>query len=234
MTWQITTTRTGRLTTLGAIALLISLASKADVTDLNGVWFFTGSNTPGNLQLTSAGQAALDSYEPLTDDSDNYCIPVSFTNILHTPSPPFEIRLHEDHVEINYEFMDVSRRVPLDPALTTQTAPYTVPDHPHMGRSTGRFEGNTLVVNTAGQQAGVLDTLGVPGLPQSDRMRTEERFTANGDVLDVIISHDDPVNYADTLVVTYGFHRLDSEILAWDCTPEAASYDRFLEAQDGF
>ena len=31
-----------------------------------------------------------------------------------TPSPPIEVRLHDDYVEINYEFMDVRRRVPLE------------------------------------------------------------------------------------------------------------------------
>ena len=46
-------------------------------------------------------------------------------------------------LEINYEFMDVHRRVPLEGALAS--APYTVADHPHMGRSIGRYEGEELV-----------------------------------------------------------------------------------------
>ena len=203
-----------------------------DRSDLDGVWLFTGSEVPDDLHLTRAAQSALDSYEPLTDDGDNYCIPVSFTNIMHTPSPPFEIRQHDHHVEINYEFMDVRRRVPLDPELTVETAPHTVPDHPHMGRSVGRYEGETLVVDTAGQEPGVLDTLGVPGLPQSAEMRTKERFIPNGDMLEVVVVHHDPVYYSRELVVTYSFHRLDSEILEWNCEPEAASYDRFLNEDD--
>jgi hypothetical protein len=198
---------------------------------LDGVWLFTGSETPEDLHLTAAGQAALDDYEPLTDDGDNYCIPVSFTNIMHTPSPPIEIKQHDDHVEINYEFMDVRRRVPLDPKLTVETAPYTVPDHPHMGRSIGRYDGETLVVETAGQKAGVLDTLGFPGLPQSAQMRTQERFIPKGDSIEVVVAHHDPVNYTRDLVVTYGFHRLDSEIFEWGCEPESANYDRFLNKE---
>lgn len=200
--------------------------------DLDGVWLFTGSQVPEDLYLTPAGQAAMDSYEPLTDDGDNYCIPVSFTNIMHTPSPPIEIRLHAAEVEINYEFMDVRRRVPLDPRLTVETAPPTVADHPHLGRSVGRYQGEALVIETAGVRAGVLDTLGAPGLPQSDAMRTEERFTANGNTLDVVVVHRDPINYTRDLVVTYGFHRLDSEILEWGCEPEAANYDRYLKRNE--
>lgn len=212
-----------------AALLLAPAAGGAERADLDGVWLLLDSHTPEDLHLTEAGRAALDSYEPLTDDPDNYCIPVSFTNILHTPSPPFEIRLHEDHVEINYEFMDVKRKVPLDPSLTLDEAPPTVGEHPHLGRSLGRFQGGVLVVDTAGQEAGVLDTLGVAGLPQSARMRTEERFTADGDTLEVIIRHDDPVNYAEELVVSYNFHRLDSPIMEWGCVPEKASYDRYLQ-----
>ncbi|HEY8521421.1 MAG TPA: hypothetical protein VIN61_15190 [Gammaproteobacteria bacterium] len=218
----------GLVLTLHAAALAFGQSRS----DLDGVWLFTGSEVPDDLHLTPAGQAALDAYEPLIDDGDNYCIPVSFTNIMHTPSPPFEIRQHDDYVEINYEFMDVRRRVPLDPSLTVETAPPTVPDHPHLGRSVGRYEGETLVVETAGVQAGVLDTLGVPGLPQSAQMRTEERFTATGDELEVVVAHHDPVYYARDLVVTYGFHRLDSEILEWGCEPEAASYDRYLKRNE--
>lgn len=223
--------RGNSLSVLFGAALCVLAGATALAQDraaLDGVWLFTGSQVPDNLHLTAAGEAAVAAYEPLTDDGDNYCIPVSFTNIMHTPSPPFEIRQHAEHVEINYEFMDVRRRVPLDPTLTVETAPPTVADHPHMGRSVGHYDGEVLVVDTAGVEAGVLDTLGVPGLPQSAEMRTEERFIAEGDRLDVVVTHHDPINYSRDLVVRYGFHRLDSEILEWGCEPEAAGYDRFL------
>ena len=101
---------------------------------------------PEDPGLTAAGREKLEQYDPLRDDTDTICKPVTFTNIMHTPSPPIEIRLHGDHVAINYEFMDVHRRVPLSGALTD--APYTVADHPHMGRSVGRYEGEELVVDT--------------------------------------------------------------------------------------
>ena len=156
-------------------------------------------------------------------------IPASFTRVMHTPSPPIEIKRNEDHIEINYEFMDIRRRVPLDPTQTLENAPFTVAEHPHMGRSIGRYDGETLVIETAGQQAGVLDTLGIAGLPQSGEMRTEERFLADGDNLKVVVTHYDPVNYSEPLVVRYEFIRLDSEILEWGCTVDEASYERFSD-----
>jgi len=198
--------------------------------DLDGVWLFYGAQIPDDPGLTPAGQAKLEQYDPLRDDSDTLCKPVTFTNIMHTPSPPIEIRQHADHVEINYEFMDVHRSVPLGAPLAS--APYTVAEHPHMGRSTGRYEGEELVVETADVEAGYLDTLGFPGLPQSAQMRTEERFMPAGDRLEVVVTHHDAVYYTKPLVVTYEFVRVDTKIMEWGCTVEGASYKDRLDAAE--
>lgn len=196
--------------------------------DLDGVWLFYGSQVPKDPGLTPAGREKLEQYDPLRDDADTDCKPVTFTNIMHTPSPPIEIRQHDGAIEINYEFMDVHRRVPLGETLAK--APYTVADQPHMGRSAGRYEGNELVVDTADVEAGYLDTLGFPGLPQSAQMHTEERFIPDGDRLKVIVTHHDPVYYVAPMVMTYEFIRVDTQIMPWGCTLEGANYDKRLEA----
>ena len=198
--------------------------------DLDGVWLFYGSQVPKDPGLTAAGREKLEKYDSLRDDGDLKCKPVSFSRIMHTPSPPIEIRQRKDHVEINYEFMDVHRRVPLGGTLAS--APYTVADHPHMGRSIGRYEGDELVIETADVEAGYLDTLGFPGLPQSAQMRTEERFSPGGDRLRVVVTHYDPVYYTKPMVVTYEFVRVDTEIMPWGCTLEGANYRERLEAAE--
>jgi hypothetical protein len=142
-------------------AICVSTAQAEGRSDLDGVWLYVDSETPAELNLTPAGLAKMQAYVPLTDDSDNYCIPASFTNIMHTPSPPFEIRLRADAVEIDYEFLDVRRRIPLrlpgDPAFALDDAPHSVPAYPHLGRSLARFDGETLVVETADVGDGYLD-----------------------------------------------------------------------------
>jgi hypothetical protein len=156
------------------------------------------------------------------------CVPASFTRVMHTPSPPIEVRQSANEVRINYEFMDIHRRVPVVPGTSPAKAPLTVPEHPHLGRSVARYDGDVLVIDTVGQRAGILDTLGSPGLVQSDQMRTEERFIPDGDRMRVIVIHRDPVYYAKPLVVTYPYQRLPGgEILPWECTPEEANYKRF-------
>lgn len=197
-------------------------------TELNGVWILMRSNTE-SPKLTPAGEKARSAYDFQKDDPDMHCIPASFTRIMHTPSPPTEVKQHQDYVEINYEFMDVRRRVPLKKGLAVKDAPYTVRKQPHMGRSVGQYDGETLVIETAGQRAGVLDTLGAPGLYQSDQMRTVERFVPNGNTMQVTVTHYDPVYYLQPLIVHYTFMRLPGgKILKWDCKPEEATYERFL------
>jgi hypothetical protein len=219
-----------------AILLLASCAFASAVratgtrADLDGVWLFYGAEIPEDPGLTPAGRDKLEQYDPLRDDTDTSCKPVTFTNIMHTPSPPIEIRRRADFVEINYEFMDVHRRVPLAGALAD--APHTVADHPHMGRSIGRYEGEELVIDTVDVEAGYLDTLGFAGLPQSAQMRTEERFVPNGDRLRVVVTHHDPVYYSKPMVMTYDFVRVDTQIMEWGCTLEGANYDERLEAAE--
>jgi hypothetical protein len=209
------------------VAAAVPAQAQARRAQLDGVWILADSATI-DLALTPAGEAARAKYNYLTDDPAMACIPATFTRVMHTPSPPIEVRQRGDHVEINYEFMDVRRRVPINPTLAAKDAPPSVPQHPHLGRSAGRYEGDVLVIETVGQRAGILDTLGAPGLVQSDQMRTEERFIPDGDRMRVVVTHYDPVYYAKPLFVTFPYLRLpDGEILPWDCTPEEASYKRF-------
>lgn len=211
----------------GVLGIVATPAAQGKRAELNGVWILAGSATI-DMVLTPAGDAARAKYNYLTDDPAMRCIPATFTRVMHTPSPPLEVRQGEGEVAINYEFMDVHRRVPIQPGLAAMDAPSTVPAHPHLGRSAGRYEGDTLVIETVGQRAGILDTLGEPGLVQSDQMRTEERFIPDGDRMRIVVTHYDPVYYAKPLIVTFPYQRLPGgEILSWDCTPEEASYDRF-------
>ena len=196
--------------------------------ELDGVWILLRSEV-GKLQLTPQGEKMRAAYDYQKDDPDFQCKPASFTRVMHTPSPPIEVRQRQDHVEINYEFMDIKRRVPLQKGLAAKNAPSTAREYPHLGRSAGQYEGETLVIETVGQRAGVLDTLGAPGLYQSDQMRTIERFVPNGDKMEVSVTHYDPVYFIEPLVVTYSYLRLPGgKIEKWDCKPEEATFERFV------
>ena len=219
----------------GAAALVLSLPvltyAQAKRADLQGVWIVDGTRTE-NLKLTPEGAAARARYDHLHDDPAMRCIPATFKRVMHTPSPPIEVKLHDDYAEINYEFMDIHRRVPIKAGLAAKDAPYTVPQFPHLGRSAGHWEGETLVIESTDLKAGLLDSLGDPGLWQSDQMQTVERFVPNGNRMQVIVRMTDPVNFLEPVTTTFNYLKLpDGKLLTWDCVPEEAGYDRFNENQ---
>lgn len=211
-----------------ALLLVLPISAVAQRSALDGAWMQLSASRP-DVELTTVGKEAVANYVPLRDDPDMQCKPGSLTNVIGIPDPPFEIRPHENHVEINFEYMDVKRRVPLDSELRLDDAPFTAADYPHLGRSIGRYEGDTFVIETAGSEAGFLETRGAAeGYPQSTQMRMEERFRAEGDLLYVDILHTDPVNYTDSFTMSFEFFRVDFEILEFGCTVDAANYDHRL------
>jgi hypothetical protein len=216
----------GYLETAASLAILVPAVALGARDELEGAWLQLEADRTA-VMLTEAGEAAIANYEPLRDDPDVRCMPPSLTNVIEIPDPPFEIRFHDDFVEINYEYMDVKRRVPLDSKLRPEDAPFTDANYPHLGRSVGRFEADILVIETADAEPGYLDTLRVT-LPQSSEMRTEERYTAEGDRLHVTIKHTDPIFYKEPFVIGLEFLRVDLEILEFNCTVDAASYDERL------
>jgi hypothetical protein len=196
--------------------------------ELDGVWILLRAEI-GKVQLTPEGEKKRAAYDFQKDDPDFQCKPASVTRIMHTPSPPIEVRQHADQVEVNYEFMDVRRRISLKNGLAAKDAPYAARRYPNLGRSVARYDGESLVLETVGQQAGVLDTLGVPGLYQSNQMHTVERFIPNGDRMQIVVTHEDPIYFTQPFTVTFNYVRLPGgKIMSWDCKPDEATYERFI------
>src|SRR5207253_6939599 len=179
------------LTVVFVLAISVPALAAGKRSDLDGVWILYRAEI-GKLQLTPEGEKKRAAYDYQKDDPDFQCKPASVTRVMHTPSPPIEVRQHGDYVEVNYEFMDVRRHVPLKKGLAAKDAPYAAKKYPHLGKSVGQYDGENLVIETVGQKAEILDTLGSPGLYQSDQMRTVETFIPNGNKLQVTVTHYDP------------------------------------------
>ena len=209
---------------IALILMLCVISGAAAETRLDGVWKLSKLTAEDN-NLTAAGEAKRAEYDYMTDDPALQCSPASFTRIVFTPQTYLEIRIFDEHVEIDYEFLDVKRRLLLDSTLTTETAPYSVPEHPHLGRSTTRFVGDDLVIETAGYQPGVVSTLTAKaGLPRSADMWTEERFSVTGDTLSILLTHVDPVYYEKPLLMQADYVRTDEALLEFGCDLEDADH----------
>jgi hypothetical protein len=107
-----------------------------------------------------------------------------------------EIMQAPGYVILNMEMIHEARIVPIDrrPGLSPAIKQW-------MGESRGRWEGNTLVIETTNFKAGASATnFGVAGSPEgnrfpsSEKMKTTERLTRlNGDMLLYEITTEDPV-----------------------------------------
>ncbi len=92
-----------------------------------------------------------------------------------------------DTVAISYEMVHDTRIIPLDgrPALSPSIRQY-------MGDARGRFEGNTLVIETTN----FTDKLAIGGVRHSEQLRLTERFTRiDPEMIDYEIRVEDPLTW---------------------------------------
>jgi glyoxylase-like metal-dependent hydrolase (beta-lactamase superfamily II) len=89
--------------------------------------------------------------------------------------------------------------------------------HTWQGFSTGRWEGNVLVVETTHLKAGWIRR---NGLALSDRAHMTERFIRHGDLLTHVYIIEDPVYLSEPLIKTNGFRLTgDTTMAPYPCQP---------------
>lgn len=105
-------------------------------------------------------------------DPNTYCFPPGATRSMLMPYP-FEIVVHPDQVYILFEYGSGIRRIYTDGRARLQGGPEN-PLPTWMGYSTGKWDGDTLVVETDSLRAETwLDRIGTP---HSDALHMAERF----------------------------------------------------------
>jgi hypothetical protein len=141
-----------------------------------------------------------------------HCVPVGVPGINTFPSPfkivqlpRLIIMLYEEDTTFRQIFMD-GRQLPQDPNPS------------FMGYSVGRWEADTLVVESAGfRDGGWLDRM---GHPHSDQLHLTERYRRRDfGNLSIEMTIDDPNTYAKPLTYTQPFVLLpDTDLLEYFCT----------------
>jgi len=170
-------------------------AAKAKADGLFRVWSTIMSDPAafpmfkGGYPLTAAGQAGLAKWNP-RNNALLKCGTKGTPLIMISPLP-VEFSKKGDQIIMRLEEYDSVRTIRMNPK---DVAP---PAHTLFGYSRGRWEGTTLVVETDHIAAGYFDHLGTP---QSDQIKTVERFTPNADYsrLDYTLTTTDPVNFTRT------------------------------------
>jgi len=200
-------------------------------TDIFGTWLLapipnrsTSGPQPMMQSLTPAGQKAVAAYDPFRDDPTFRCDPVAIRRVWGAPGTPLAIVRDGGDVVLRHEWMDVRRVV----HMNMKTHPTGGP-RSSLGHSIGRFEGDTLVIETANYSAGVLNQYveqpGQPtrGLLHSAALTSVERLHLDAARQRLVVE----VDLLDPEFFNRAFPRAameyapsDLKIEPFDCTPE--------------
>lgn len=199
--------------------------------DITGTWLLapragrgTSDSQPMMEFLTPAGKAAVAKYNPFKDDPAFRCDPVAVRRVWGAPGTPLSITRQADRVILRFEWMDVQRVVYLNQREHPKNGPRT-----SLGHSIGRFEGDTLVIETANYSAGVLnqyvEQAGQPtrGLLHSAALTSVERvrLDAEKQQLEVEITLKDPEFFTrDFDPWTMEFRPSDLKLEPFNCSRE--------------
>jgi hypothetical protein len=124
---------------------------------------------PGALPFTAWGEQEFKNYDPSKFDYTAHCLPMGWTRQMNTPMP-VEIMQEPNRIAILFEAWQTFKVIPTD----GRDHPKNV-DETWMGNSVGRWEGDTLVIDTIGLNDKTrLDTI---GHPHSNQLHVVEKLT---------------------------------------------------------
>ena len=209
-------------------------APQAARKDIFGTWLLapaanrsTSGPQPMMQFLTPAAQKAIAAYDPFKDDPTFRCDPVAIRRVWGAPGTPLEIVREGQNVVLRHEWMDVRRVIQMN-----------AKSHPaggargSLGHSIGRWDGSTLVIETANYSDGVLNQYveqpGQPtrGLLHSDKLRSVERIylDAARQRLVVEVDLEDPDYFTKPFPrATLEYAPSDLKIEPFNCSPEGVT-----------
>ena len=191
-----------------ALGMAVALAAHgwaraAEAPDLSGT-YWTTTYSP-NIQVLGGGTPPLNAKGKteyariqaglkdgsIDDKARHVCIPDGVPRVLATPYP-FEIfQIPTNQVTFVYEMNHQYRAVAMNEKMPSEKQLVVAPRY--NGHSVGHWEGDTLVIETAGYNDKTF--LDASGLPHSDGMTTVERIRRTGNQLEDVITIHDPEMY---------------------------------------
>ena len=177
----------------------------------------------GGLEINPALVEGARRYDPDVQRSvATTCRP---PGVIYSMQGPFPIEIFQgtDLIVMKLEYFDLVRIIFMD----QNEHP---PDWPHSvtGHSIGRWDQDTLVVDTAFLQPGTLFNNGVD---HTENIRLLERFrlSADGSQLVVTQEFEDPGSFSGRAARVFTLNRGDDHVYPYDCDP---SYGIAIESRD--
>ena len=162
--------------------------------------------------LTEAARASIAAYNPEVDDPLLDCATKGMPAIMGAPYP-IEFVDEGDTIALRIEEYDLRRMIHLEPQTDD-------PEPSIQGYSAGRWEGDTLVVETTAINWGHFDTRGIP---LTDDAVVVERFTPNEDASELAyeITVTDPATFSEPVVMDKAWVWLpDVTIAPYECSAD--------------
>jgi hypothetical protein len=182
---------------------------------IEGVWAMKTFRVSRYLDvLTPEGERRRAAFDPIKDDPAIYCDPASPVRFWVNVNEPFEIRRGGDTVVVDHQFMDSRRVIHLD-----RTAPPPGTTRSTLGYSTGRFDGDALVVTTTLFTAGALEPR--YGVMHTEDLTLTERLEVDAATreLNITWTIDDPVIFKEPHTQKETFVRTERWTQPYDCKP---------------
>ena len=178
----------------------LSASAYGQTPDISGTYWATEYRARiqivggGDLPLTAAGKEAYEKNiaglkdGSIIDAARKYCVPDGVPRGLATPYPFQIFQVPPGQVTIIHELNHQIRVIAMDKPLPSEDELTTLPYY--NGHSVGRFERDTLVVETAGFNEKTF--LDASGAPHTDELRTVERIRriSPTELEDVVTIHD--------------------------------------------
>ena len=195
---------------------------------LTGKWmtFISGQRVSDSpMPLNAAGKEARANFNAAVNSSSD-CVPSNLPSLLMIPYV-YEISRAGNNVDIYHEYAKVRRPVTLGSTVRNVT-------DPTYGRRTGRYENDTLIIESDGfpaMSAGLASGWEPNGngadIPSSEQKKLVERYTVNedGSVLTVTYTVTDPAYLTEPFSAKVEWHRMpfDSPLYDFTCDAEIAS-----------
>lgn len=190
----------------------------------NATFFDIGANIDGGAPYTEWGAAVRDERmaDNMKDNPDANCLPMGHMQF-HLHPQPRRIVQTEDLMVMIYEGNAGIREIFLD----GRPSPDNDPQPWWYGYSTGRWEGDTLVVTTTHfRDEGWLD---VNGSPLTDGGVITERFTrTNYGSMEIVVTIEDPMAYTEPFTVKVNHQiMLDTALIEFVCIENEKSTQYF-------
>lgn len=192
----------------------IENSGRSPAQDVFRVWvpFRLPTTGRGSIEfpLTEMARAARDAWDPNSDLALR-CIPPGMPSAMDNPYP-IEFEDRGDTIILRLEEWDGVRTIHMSPDAADEAPEPSPPEPSPMGYSEGRWDGDSLIVETSRINYPFLDDLGAP---QSEDSHITERFDLDRDagILSWTAQFVDPENLTEPVVLEITWEYIPGNVI---------------------